>query len=176
MNIASKTFAEKAAWDFVKTEKPNFTLSTINPPLVLGPIIHYLNSLSALNTSNQRVRNFIQGEYKTEIPGTGTFTFVDVRDLATAHIKAMELSEAADQRFFVLEGYFSNKEICEIIRKNFPQYEDKLPGKEVKGGDYPEGGIFGFNNEKSKKVLGMTYRPLETSVVDLVKSLQEAGI
>jgi nucleoside-diphosphate-sugar epimerase len=36
---ASKTFAEKAAWDFVEKEKPNFSLSTINPPLVFGPIV-----------------------------------------------------------------------------------------------------------------------------------------
>lgn len=26
---ASKTFAEKAGWDFIKNEKPNFTLSTV---------------------------------------------------------------------------------------------------------------------------------------------------
>lgn len=31
---ASKTLAEKAAWKFLEEEKPNFTLSTINPPLV----------------------------------------------------------------------------------------------------------------------------------------------
>lgn len=68
---ASKTFAEKAAWDFVEKEKPNFTISTMCPPLVLGPIVHYLNSLSALNTSNQRTRSFITGEYKKEIAGTG---------------------------------------------------------------------------------------------------------
>jgi len=36
---ASKTFAEKAAWDFVEKEKPNFTLSTINPPMVFGPVV-----------------------------------------------------------------------------------------------------------------------------------------
>ncbi|KIL83778.1 flavonol reductase cinnamoyl- reductase [Fusarium avenaceum] len=30
----SKTFAEKAAWKFVEDEKPNFTLASINPPLV----------------------------------------------------------------------------------------------------------------------------------------------
>lgn len=36
---ASKTYAEKAAWDFVEKEKPNFTLATINPPLVFGPIV-----------------------------------------------------------------------------------------------------------------------------------------
>lgn len=36
---ASKTFAEKAAWEFVEKEKPNFTISTINPPMVFGPIV-----------------------------------------------------------------------------------------------------------------------------------------
>lgn len=38
---ASKTFAEKAAWEFVEKEKPNFTVSTINPPMVFGPIVSY---------------------------------------------------------------------------------------------------------------------------------------
>lgn len=33
----SKTFAEKAAWEFVEKEKPNFTLATLNPPLVSFP-------------------------------------------------------------------------------------------------------------------------------------------
>lgn len=36
---ASKTYAEKAAWDFLEKEKPNFTISTINPPMVFGPIV-----------------------------------------------------------------------------------------------------------------------------------------
>ena len=46
-------------------------LSTMCPPLVLGPIVHYLNTLSTLNTSNQRVRNLLTGQNKTEIPETG---------------------------------------------------------------------------------------------------------
>jgi nucleoside-diphosphate-sugar epimerase len=36
---ASKTFAEKAAWDFLEKEKPNFSVATINPPMVFGPIV-----------------------------------------------------------------------------------------------------------------------------------------
>ncbi len=87
---ASKTFAEKAAWEFVEKENPNFTLATMNPPLVFGPIVHYLNSLDSLNTSNQRVRDFMQGKAKDEIPDTGVYIWVDVRDLATAHVAAME--------------------------------------------------------------------------------------
>ena len=33
---ASKAFAERAAWEFVEQEKPNFDLVTMNPPLVIG--------------------------------------------------------------------------------------------------------------------------------------------
>lgn len=46
----SKTFAEKAAWEFVEKEKPNFTIATINPPLVLGPVVRTLGSLLCIRT------------------------------------------------------------------------------------------------------------------------------
>lgn len=73
---ASKTFAERAAWDFIEQEKPNFTLATMCPPLVLGPIVHYLNSLDGLNTSNQRIRDIMLGKAKKEIPPTGTVSAI----------------------------------------------------------------------------------------------------
>lgn len=172
---ASKTFAEKAAWEFVEKEKPNFTVATLCPPLVLGPIVHYLNSLDGLNTSNQRVRNLITGQNKKEIPDTGTYIWVDVRDLALAHVKAIEIPEAANKRFFITAGYFTNKEVSEIIRKNFPEYEKELPGKDVKGGDYPEGGLYKYDNSRTVEVLGIKFRTLEESIVDLVKSLKSVG-
>jgi nucleoside-diphosphate-sugar epimerase len=136
---ASKTFAERAAWDFIEKEKPNFTIATINPPLVLGPIVHYLNSLDTLNTSNQRIRDIVQGKAKDEIPETGVFLWVDVRDVALAHVLAAEKEQAANKRFFVVAGYFSNKEIAQIVAKDYPQYKDGLPTKDTPGGDYPEG-------------------------------------
>jgi nucleoside-diphosphate-sugar epimerase len=40
---ASKTFAEKAAWEFLEKEKPNFTIATINPPMVYGPVVCLMN-------------------------------------------------------------------------------------------------------------------------------------
>lgn len=138
--------------------------------------MHYLNSLDALNTSNQRVRNLLQGKCKEEIPDTGTFIWIDVRDLALAHVKAIEIAEAAGKRFFITQGYFSNKEICEIIRKHFSEYAKELPGKEVKGGGYPEGGVYKFDNARTRSVLGIEFRGLEESIVDLVKSLKEVGV
>jgi nucleoside-diphosphate-sugar epimerase len=144
---ASKTFAERAAWDFFEKEKPNFTIATMCPPLVLGPIVHYLNSLDGLNTSNQRIRDIILGKAKDEIPPTGTYIWVDVRDLAEAHVAGIEKEEAANKRFFITAGYFSNKEIAQIVEKNFPQYKDGLPTASTPGGDYPEEGVYKYNNK-----------------------------
>jgi len=163
---ASKTFAEKAAWEFVEKEKPKFDICTMNPPIVFGPIVHYLNSLGALNTSNERFRDLIQGKFRNEdIPPSGIYIWIDVRDLA----------EAGGKRFFVTAGYFSNKQIVDIIRKNFPEYGDKLPAENAKGGDYPEGGIFKINNKRAQEILGLKFTSFEQSVVDTVKSLQNVG-
>ena len=152
-----------------------FTTSNVlqcNPPLVLGPIVHYLNSLDALNTSNQRIRNLVTGAAKEECPPTGTFFFVDVRDVALSHVLAAEKQEAAGKRFFIVADKFSNKQIAEIIAEKFPQLKDGLPtGDALKSGDFPAAGTPGFDNRRSVEVLGLTYRSLEESVVDTVKSL-----
>ena len=50
---ASKTLAEKAAWDFVEKNKGSIAwdLVVLNPPYVFGPAIHEVSSPEALNTS-----------------------------------------------------------------------------------------------------------------------------
>ena len=143
--------------------------------MVLGPIVHYLQSLDNLNTSNQRIAAIMTGKAKEEIPATGTFIWTDVRDLALAHVRAAELLEAANKRFFVTAGYFSNEEIADIIRDNYPELKDKVPAKGTKGGGYPEEGIYRYDNSKVKEVLGIQFRSLKESIVDTVKSLQAVG-
>ncbi|RDL38294.1 putative NADPH-dependent methylglyoxal reductase GRP2 [Venustampulla echinocandica] len=176
---ASKTFAEKAAWEFLEKEKPNFTIATVCPPLVFGPVVHYLNDLKAINTSNARIRDAIEGKWTEGIPETGVYIWTDVRDLALAHVRALERPEAANKRFFVTAGYFSNRVLANIIRKNYPKLADKLPGDSVQGGDYPEGGqasVYKTDNSRTREVLGIEFRSLESSIVDLVKSLLEVGL
>lgn len=178
---ASKTFAEKAAWDFVEHEKPNFSLSTINPPMVFGPIVHALDSLDNLNTSNKFMLSVAQGKCKDEIPKNmpPQHLWVDVRDVAEAHVAAFEKPEAANKRFFVTAGYYSNRDICQAIKKNFPELKD-LPSDSTPGGDYPEGtpgkGMYGYNNKRSIEILGLNYRTLEQSMIDCIKSFQKKGL
>jgi nucleoside-diphosphate-sugar epimerase len=172
---ASKTFAEAAAWDFVEAEKPDFALTTMNPPMIYGPITNHSNSLESLNTSNQRARDAIQGKWKTEIPPTGVHLWVDVRDVALGHVLAIESDKVAGQRVLATSGYFSNREIVESVRKNFPEYIDQLPGADVKSGDYPEGGLYKIDNSRFKGLLDKDFISFEQCMIDLVKSLKQVG-
>lgn len=171
----SKTVAEKSAWKFVEEEKPSFDLVTICPPLVFGPVVHHLNSLSAINTSNQRFVDLIQGKNKAEIPDTGVYLWVDVRDVALAHVAAFERPAAGGKRFFCTAGKYSNREIVDAVRANFPELQAKLPAEDAKGGDYPEGGLYSYDNSRATKELGINWISISQSTVDTVKSLLEVG-
>ena len=74
--MASKTLAEKAAFDFVKENKPNFNISTILPPMIYGPNAHAVTNLDHLNTSSADIYRLINGSEK-EVPPTNFFAWVD---------------------------------------------------------------------------------------------------
>ncbi|KAI8236916.1 Ketoreductase azaE [Colletotrichum sp. SAR 10_86] len=166
--LASKTFAEKAAWDFVNDKKPHFALSTILPPLILGPVVHHLDNLGSINTSNSAFVDIIDGKWKDSIPPTGSPQWVDVRDAAFAHVQALIVPKAAGKRFLLYAGDFSNAEIARIARDNFPELADKIPTNietDVTAADASiDAGL-------SKDILGVKYRSLSNSVVDSIRSL-----
>lgn len=173
---ASKTLAERAAWDFVKSGEAKFDLVTINPPMVFGPVAHHLASLESINTSNARLVDLVRGKWREEVPSTGAAViWIDVRDVATAHVKAgLEVPEAGGKRLFTTAGLFSNAEMAGIVRREFPELTEKVPKEGVKGGELPsEGERFRFDNSETRKVLGIEWIPFEKSVVDTVKSLLE---
>lgn len=167
---ASKTFAERAAWEFMEREKPSFTLTTVNPCLVFGPPLLYLNPHDNLNTSNKIIYDLITGKYKTEKMVPSTTIWVDVRDVALAHIKAIELDTAADKRLLVLGGNFSNKSIVETIRSNFPEFAEKLPGPDK---EIPENLPIKYDNSSTTGILGSPNYTFSSSIVDTVKKLKE---
>ena len=167
---ASKTFAEKAAFDFVENEHPNFSIATICPPMVYGPPIHVVSKLENLNTSSADIYRLINGSEK-EVPPTQFYAFVDVRDVARAHRLAYEKSAAAGQRFFITSGRYSYQDICDILREKVPEVRERTPvGKPGSG---TSGEVYKVSNEKAKEMLGMTFMSLEDSVVDTARRLLE---
>jgi nucleoside-diphosphate-sugar epimerase len=77
--LISKSLAEKAAWDFIEKEKPNFTLTTLLPPMVYGPLRHDVSSLKSLNTSSADLYRLFNGD-TMEIPPTSFAAYIDARD------------------------------------------------------------------------------------------------
>ncbi|KAH6851110.1 hypothetical protein B0I37DRAFT_373218 [Chaetomium sp. MPI-CAGE-AT-0009] len=177
---ASKTLAERAAWAFVRdaANGAGFDLVTVNPPMVFGPVAHYLESLDGVNTSNERLVDCLRGKWRDAVPSAGPVTiWVDVRDVAEAHVKAgLEIAEAGGKRLFATAGLFSNAEMAAVVRKHFPEDAERLPTEETKGGELPaEGERFKFDNTETNKLLGIKWRSLEESVVDTVRSLKKVG-
>ena len=91
----SKTIAEKAAWDFYNNQDNSnkMELAVINPGGVMGPQLG--NDLGGAST--QIVSQLISGKFPM-IPAL-SFPFIDVRDVAILHLKAMTTPEADGKRF-----------------------------------------------------------------------------
>lgn len=166
-------FAERAAWDFVRREQPLFELATINCTYTFGPLQRQLRrfgSLGSVNASNQRIRDLVLGRMKGGLPPTApVFTWVDVRDVALAHVRAMTVPEAGGRRFYIVGGYFSNKRLADIIRNARPALVAGLPP--VDSADDLPADVYQFDNRRSREVLGIQYMSLERSVLDTVDSV-----
>ena len=74
------------------------------------------------------------GKMADEVPPGRVNIWVDVRDLALAHIRAAERAEAAGKRFLVTAGYYSNRELADDIQELLPDVSIA-----AKGGEFPEG-------------------------------------
>ena len=147
----------------------------INPPLVLGPVVSALASLASINTSNAAIAGMFEGKMKEELQPTHVTLWVDVREVALAHVLAMEKAAAVGQRFFTTAGHHSTKEVAEIIMAEFPELRDRLPATAeglAVGALPPADQRHGYDNQRSREVLGLKYRPLKDTVVDTIKSMK----
>jgi nucleoside-diphosphate-sugar epimerase len=165
---ASKAFAEKAAFEFVEKNKPNFAVSSVCPPMVYGPIAH-TTDLKHLNTSSADIYRLIDGSEK-DVPDTGIPAWVDVRDLAEVHVLAYEKPEAAGQRYFTVSGRYTYQQICDTIRMQFPEKRALVP-EGTPGAKGPD--VYQVDNSKVRKELGINFRSLETSIRDQVEAFIE---
>lgn len=172
-------FAEQAAWKYAEEQKPHFAISTINNTFTFGPVQRQLTDINAINLSNERIRDLILGCWRDEVPPTTpVLTWCDVRDVALAHVRAMTRPDAGGKRFYIVGGHFSNMRIADIVRRSYPQLvkEDKLPEVKMVGGvivdDLPED-VYQFDNSRSRDILGLEYKDLETSIRDAVDSILE---
>ncbi|GAA5992961.1 hypothetical protein JCM5350_003061 [Sporobolomyces pararoseus] len=171
---ASKTLAERAAWDFIEKEKPGFDLATINPPLIFGPIIHDVPSPDKLNTSVANFYKFLTGEKDSEAATAGFGSMVDVRDVAQLHIDALVTEGASNQRFSVSNTDSSYQPLLDLffekapssLLEAFPRAEKGKPGT-------PKPKQNQIDNSKAKKTFNWEPISVERTVLDMAQSLAE---
>ncbi|KAJ7500879.1 D-lactaldehyde dehydrogenase [Mycena galericulata] len=127
----SKVFAERAAWKFVEEEYAghlSWDLCVMNPPLVLGPVIHAVASPEALNTSAKRMYDLFTKPGEVARGGGGNW--VDVRDVALAHVLALqrELPMGGERdRFIICGGAFARQDWLDAAPPS-SKYEKGNPG------------------------------------------------
>lgn len=177
--FGSKKFAEKALWEFMDQHKPSFTASTVNPSLVLGPGLHKVDSAEAINTSNKPIYNalHVTEEASQNLRGT-VLPFVNVKDVAAAHVMAIENPEvAAGKRWLLNSGNYDDQLLLDTIHKVVPELKGKIPiGKpysanEIKELEQTKGHL--IDTSAVQKQTGIKFIGLEQTVADAVKFFQK---
>ncbi len=181
---ASKTAAEKAAWEICKVQQ-RWDLVTINPGLVLGPSLTTASGSESLAI----IGDLVKGKLRTGVPDL-EMGIVDVRDIARAHVRAAFTPEAEGRHLLVSETV-SMLQIADIIRKKFgtrfklpkstvPKFlvwlVGPLQGISRKFVALNVGHPLRFDNSKSRTALGMDYIPAERTIIDHLQQMLDDGI
>jgi dihydroflavonol-4-reductase len=179
----SKTVAERAAWDYMAGLGADsaLELTVINPGMVYGPILE-----ADYGTSGEVVRKLM----RRDLPGMPRLGWgsVDVRDVAAAHVKAMEKSAAAGQRFCCVVEDAWMSDIAAILRKHYSARGYRIPtmvmpnfmvrlaaifDKTVRIVLYELGKLPKVDNSRIKQVLDWHPRGLEEMITAMADSMIE---
>ena len=182
--------AERAAWRIAEAGGPQ--LLTILPGMILGPGFHRITPSTSL----------IDAIVKRRFPGMPPIgsSFVDVRDVARAHVLAYE-NPAAAGRYLAVNGPFVKiLDLARIVAGVCPEL--KIPLRELPGWALPLGVFFDwlghkllgrpreitgemlreftrryvcYDPAKTRRELGWEPMPLEQSVRDTVQWLRNPG-
>nr|AGS10091.1 cinnamoyl CoA reductase [Paspalum dilatatum] len=156
-----KAVAEQAAWDAARHR--GVDLVVVNPVLVVGPLLQ-----PTVNASIGHVLKYLDGSARTF--ANAVQAYVDVRDVADAHVRVFESPRAAG-RHLCAERVLHREDVVRILAKLFPEYP--VPTRcsdEVNPRKQP----YKFSNQKLRD-LGLEFRPVSQSLYDTVKCLQEKG-
>lgn len=165
----AKKLAETAAWDFIRDEKPQFDLVTICPPMVYGPIVHPVSKVKDLNESCSYIWGVAAGA--NPIPSTRNPAWVDVRDVALAHVEALLRPEVSNQRFTIsAPEKYTFQRVADILREEFDWAKEEVT-KGEEGAPIPP--CFTLDGEIAGKALGIKYRSFRDCVIDGVAQFKE---
>jgi dihydroflavonol-4-reductase len=176
--VRSKTIAEQAAWEHVRAAGTESRLATVNPGAIIGPALNDDHSYSL-----QVIQRLLDG--MPAMPRLG-FTFVDVRDVADLHIRAVTDAAGGGERFIATDRFLWMAEVAAILRERLGDVAKKVPTRvapnlAIRAMALFDGSIRSvvsdlgrqswFSSEKARGTLGWAPRPVEDSIEDCARSL-----
>ncbi|KAF5367912.1 hypothetical protein D9757_007763 [Collybiopsis confluens] len=174
--VASKILAEKAAWKFA-AENPSIDLATINPPFIYGsPNPDFPSQGTTRLGVNIMLFSLINGKPDRPLPPVIPPHYIDVRDVAKAHVRALGApSNVRDKRFIVTAGYFHFKDVVEYLAETMPELKPRLPSTE-NAVPFP-GPVYTVDSEPLKEYLGIKQEDFlhwKPMVTEIIKSMLAA--
>jgi len=181
----AKHQAELAAMGRDEAERSSrrFDVVAINPGVVLGPCMTKQHTKSSAVLVRQLIYGNKMDNYQC--------SFVDVRDVARMHVRALAVQDAGGSRFIGVNDTppMHTCDLGPIAQRTFPQLLLASPPT-IGWIGWTFAKWFGyatefqiamveralpFSNEKAKSVLGIEFRPLEDTVRDTVQSMVDSG-
>ncbi|MGW2784047.1 NAD-dependent epimerase/dehydratase family protein [Streptomyces populi] len=175
----AKTLAEREAWA-AEAAQDRWRLVSVNPGLVLGPSLTPASRSGSLFLLDE----LFKGYFFYGAPDF-SFTTADVREVADAHIAAAEHDGAEGRYIVAAETMTSFHDMARVIRGRYPRSlrlpRTALPHWPVRilgpafglTQDYIRkhlGIRFRVDNGRSVRELGITYRPVEETLLDHYES------
>jgi nucleoside-diphosphate-sugar epimerase len=181
----SKTLAERAAWQFVRDEGNGLEFAAVHPVGVLGPVLGPDDPPSL-----RIIRSMLDGDLPF-CPPFGS-SWVDVRDVADLHLRAMTDPAAAGERWLASAGRSLRVvEVARILRSRLgdraakaPTRELPLPVARLLSRFNPQmravrpqlGQDFDATSAKAERLLGWKPRPVADTIADTAESLLAHGL
>ncbi|KAG6713509.1 hypothetical protein I3842_05G157100 [Carya illinoinensis] len=157
--MLSKTLAEKAAWEFSKEN--GIDMVAMHPGWVSGPLLQPI-----INTSLEPFLKLAKGA--ESIPFMSP-RWVDVRDVANAHILAFE-NPSASGRYCLVGRVLQFFEFVKLMHELFPDIN--IPEK--CGDDHPFASSYMVSRERAES-LGLNFTPVEVTLKDTFESLRASN-
>ena len=182
--VRSKTIAERAAREFMAREGGAMAFCTINPGLVLGPVLG-----SDYSTSLVVVERLMNGD----LPGCPRIGFAvcDVRDIADAHVRALSGPDIDGERFLCAGEWLWMEDVAQILKSRLGDRAKRVPTRTLPNFLVRLTALFDptvrmvlselgrerrVDASHAQAVLGWTARPAAETVVDTARSLIEHGL
>ena len=173
----SKTLAEKKAWELIKNADTDTKLTVINPSGVIGPSL-----TSEISSTQLIIAGLMNGRIPVNLPIH--IGYVDVRDVASAHIKALENPNSDGERIILSNTELWHKDVSKILKEGgykAPWLTVSVPVAKflanvvpaLKGAKRFLGKDMVKNSTKAEDILGISYIDIKKSILDDAKSLTE---